>query len=159
MKWPQIPWTERLLLSLFTRLRDFTCHRNGTVNRRLLPFLDLYTAANPNPVEGVCTSDVTIDSSCNLYVRMFVPSDPSIQGRSIPVIVYFHGGGFSFFSASSPPYDALCRRISREICAVVVSVNYRLAPEHKYPAAYDDGSISRSNIVAAIFWWRGENRI
>lgn len=62
-----------------------------------------------------------------------------MTGRPIPVIVYFHGGGFSFFSASSPPYDALCRRISREICAVVVSVNYRLAPEHKYPAAYDDG--------------------
>jgi acetyl esterase/lipase len=61
-----------------------------------------------------------------------------IAGKLIPVIVYFHGGGFSFYSASSPAYDTLCRQISHETCAVVVSVNYRLAPEHKYPAAYDD---------------------
>lgn len=36
-------------------------------------------------------------------------------------------------------YDAVCRRFAREVSAVVVSVNYRLAPEHRYPAQYDDG--------------------
>lgn len=36
-------------------------------------------------------------------------------------------------------YDAVCRRFSRKIGAVVVSVDYRLSPEHRYPAPYDDG--------------------
>jgi hypothetical protein len=80
MKWPQMPWTDRLLLSLFPRLHDLMLGRNGTVNRRLLPFFYSHTASNPKPIAGVCTFDVTIDSSRNLYVRVFVPSDPSIQG-------------------------------------------------------------------------------
>ena len=57
----------------------------------------------------------------------------------LPVLVYFHGGGFALLSAASAPYDAMCRRFCRELGAVVVSVNYRLAPEHRCPAAYDDG--------------------
>ncbi|KAJ3688597.1 hypothetical protein LUZ61_017761 [Rhynchospora tenuis] len=133
----KLPWKVRLLLSL-SGLHSMTRRRDGTVNRRLLSLLDSNVAANPKPVSGVCTSDFTIDSSRNLYARVFVPSDPSIQARLIPIIVFFHGGGFSFYSPSSKPYDTLCRRISRETSAVVVSVNYRLAPEHKYPAAYDD---------------------
>ncbi|KAJ4805367.1 alpha/beta-Hydrolases superfamily protein [Rhynchospora pubera] len=134
----KMPWKDRLLLSL-AGLDSLARRRNGTVNRRLFSLLmDPYVAANPKPASGVCTSDFTIDSSRNLYVRVFASSDPSIQGKLIPVIVLFHGGGFSFYSPSSKPYDTLCRRISRETSAVVVSVNYRLAPEHKYPAAYDD---------------------
>lgn len=83
----------------------------------------------------------------NMSVRQFNGQEAIIlklfiflwtAGKLIPVIVYFHGGGFSFFSASSPEYDSLCRQISCETRAVVISVNYRLAPEHKYPAAYDD---------------------
>lgn len=80
MKWPQMPWTDRLLLSVFCRLHDLPRCRDGTVNRRLLPLFYSCTAANPNPVSGVCTFDLTIDSSRNMYARVFVPSDPSIQG-------------------------------------------------------------------------------
>jgi acetyl esterase/lipase len=39
----------------------------------------------------------------------------------------------------SPLYDAVCRRFCQKIGAVVVSVDYRLSPEHRYPAPYDDG--------------------
>ncbi|RLM61389.1 hypothetical protein C2845_PM14G14610 [Panicum miliaceum] len=45
----------------------------------------------------------------------------------------------SALSAASRPYDALCRRLCRELGAVVVSVDYRLAPRQRFPAAYDDG--------------------
>jgi acetyl esterase len=55
---------------------------------------------------------------------------------SQPVIVYFHGGGFVIGNLDS--HDGTCRRLSHGIGCTVVSVDYRLAPEHVYPAAVDD---------------------
>jgi acetyl esterase len=53
-----------------------------------------------------------------------------------PVIVYFHGGGFVVGNLDS--HDGTCRRLCHAIGCTVVSVDYRLAPEHLYPAAVDD---------------------
>jgi acetyl esterase len=50
--------------------------------------------------------------------------------------VYFHGGGWTICSVDT--HDGACRRLANEVGAVVVSVDYRLAPEHKYPAAAED---------------------
>lgn len=55
------------------------------------------------------------------------------------MIVFFHGGGFAYLSPDNKSYDAVCRRFARSVPAVVVSVDYRLAPEYRYPAQYDDG--------------------
>ncbi len=54
-----------------------------------------------------------------------------------PVVVHLHGGGWVVGSPST--YDLLVRRLAVDACAVVVDVDYRLAPEHPYPAALDDG--------------------
>lgn len=54
----------------------------------------------------------------------------------LPVIVYYHGGGWVV--ANSQVYDASTRALAREAGAVVVSVDYRLAPEAKFPAQHDD---------------------
>ncbi|MQL78002.1 hypothetical protein Taro_010416 [Colocasia esculenta] len=51
----------------------------------------------------------------------------------------YDDGGFSLFSPSSKLYDDVCRWFCREVPAAVVSVNYRLSPEHRCPATYDDG--------------------
>lgn len=53
-----------------------------------------------------------------------------------PVLVYFHGGGFTIGSIAS--HDILCRELSRLTPCAVVSVDYRLAPEYKFPVAFDD---------------------
>jgi len=53
-----------------------------------------------------------------------------------PGIVYYHGGGWTICGLDT--HDGGCRRLANEIGAVVVSVDYRLAPEHKHPAAADD---------------------
>lgn len=53
-----------------------------------------------------------------------------------PVLVYAHGGGWTLLSVES--CDALCRRICLQSRCTVVSVDYRLAPEHPFPAAFDD---------------------
>ena len=54
----------------------------------------------------------------------------------LPVLVYFHGGGYTIGSLQS--HDCVCRALCVEAACIVISVDYRLAPEHKYPAAVDD---------------------
>ena len=60
-------------------------------------------------------------------------------------IVFLHGGGFVFGDLDT--HDGLCRRLARASGLTVVAVEYRLAPEHPYPAALDDG-------LAAVAWVR-----
>jgi acetyl esterase len=65
-------------------------------------------------------------------VRLYA-SEP---GGLRPALVYFHGGGWVLGNLDM--YDAVCRALAKESGAVVISVDYRLAPEHKFPAAVDD---------------------
>jgi acetyl esterase len=60
----------------------------------------------------------------------------SSQTDRLPVLVYFHGGGW--VGGNLDTHDGLCRAIANASDCAVVSVDYRLAPEHKYPAAADD---------------------
>ncbi|HZV22299.1 MAG TPA: alpha/beta hydrolase, partial [Luteimonas sp.] len=53
-----------------------------------------------------------------------------------PLLIYFHGGGFTIGSVAS--HDILCRELSRLAPCAVVSVDYRMAPEYKFPVAFDD---------------------
>lgn len=62
---------------------------------------------------------------------------PSADRAPRPGVVYFHGGGFVICDLDT--HDGACRRLANEIGAVVVSVDYRLAPEHRCPAAAEDG--------------------
>ncbi|KAI4321172.1 hypothetical protein MLD38_034588 [Melastoma candidum] len=61
------------------------------------------------------------------------------KGRKLPVMVQFHGGGWVSGSADSVANDFFCRRMVKLLDVVVLAVGYRLAPESKYPAAFDDG--------------------
>ncbi|WP_163506053.1 alpha/beta hydrolase [Fodinicola acaciae] len=79
------------------------------------------------------------DIAADVPVRVYTPS-----GRdSLPGLLYFHGGGF--VTGSLDTVDATAVRIAAGADVVVVSVDYRLAPEHPYPAAVDDG-------YAALEW-------
>ncbi|XP_027357312.1 probable carboxylesterase 18 [Abrus precatorius] len=137
---PTLPWNVRFSLSVLSAVSDFCRRSNGTINRRLFNVVDRKLPPNANPVNGVISSDVTVDATRNLWFRCFVPSSAiSSAAASLPVVVFFHGGAFAFMSAASIPYDALCRIFCSSYNAVVISVNYRLSPEHRLPSQYDDG--------------------
>ena len=67
-----------------------------------------------------------------LPVRIYTPTGAG----PFPVIVYFHGGGWVI--ATNDTYDGSARALTNSVGAVLVSVEYRKAPEHKFPAAHDD---------------------
>jgi len=83
--------------------------------------------------EQIATEDRTIPGPAgDIPVRVYTPAGDG----SKPVIVYFHGGGWVI--GDLDVCDNPVRRIANRTGAVVVSVDYRLAPEHVYPAAFDD---------------------
>ncbi|XP_004512637.1 probable carboxylesterase 18 [Cicer arietinum] len=136
---PLLPWKIRFAMSILSAITYTTRRTNGTINRRLLNLIDLKIPPKANPINGVTSSDVVVDPTRNLWFRLFTPSSNSVVTASLPVILFFHGGGFAFMSPSSITYDTLCRLLCRSLNAIVISVNYRLAPEYRFPTQYDDG--------------------
>lgn len=69
----------------------------------------------------------------------YLPDFTAENNKKLPIILHFHGGGFVTGSKDSASTDCFCRRMATLCDAVVIAVGYRLAPEHKYPAAFNDG--------------------
>ncbi|XP_010246597.1 PREDICTED: probable carboxylesterase 18 [Nelumbo nucifera] len=135
-----LSWMTRFVLYVVTAVSHFACRPDGTINRRLLTFFDPKVFPYGKPLKGVRTADISVDPARNLWFRLFIPTEsPHHTSLPLPVIVFFHGGGFAFQSADSIGFEIFCRRMARSISAIVVSVNYRLSPEHRFPAQYDDG--------------------
>ena len=84
-------------------------------------------------VPGVTSLDQTLPGPAGqLPVRIYTPAGAG----PFPIVVYFHGGGWVI--ADKNVYDAGARGLAKEANAVVVSVDYRLAPEARFPAQHDD---------------------
>ena len=79
-------------------------------------------------------------------LRLYRPAGTSGSER-LPVLVYFHGGGWTIGDLDT--HDVLCRQLAQASGAAVVSVDYRLGPEQRFPAAVDD-------CVAATRWVRAQ---
>ncbi|CAN4121881.1 unnamed protein product [Withania somnifera] len=112
------------------------------------------------PLElGVTSSDVVIDRYTNIWARLYVPKT-LCQGNKLPLLIYFHGGGFCVGSASWICYHEFLAKLASIANCVIMSVNYRLAPENRLPAAYDDGIktiawIRQKVLIGANedYWW------
>ena len=95
-------------------------------------------------VPGVTSRDRTIPGAAGpLPARIFMPDGPG----PFPVIVYFHGGGWVL--ADKDTYDAGARGLAAQADAVVLSVDYRRAPEARFPAAWND--------ALAAYRWAANN--
>ncbi|KAL3830964.1 hypothetical protein ACJIZ3_019766 [Penstemon smallii] len=98
------------------------------------------------PELGITCKDMIIDNYTNLWARLYVPNATQL-GKVLPLLVYFHGGGFCVGSASWICYHEFLAKLASKANCIIVSVNYRLAPENPLPAAYEDG-------VKAVIWTR-----
>ncbi|RYQ93978.1 carboxylesterase 1 [Arachis ipaensis] len=113
------------------------------------------TPPSPDPTLPipVLSKDLTIDQSNHTWARIYLPRqalNTPPNHPNLPLIVFYHGGGFIFYHANSTYFHDFCVRMANATQSVVVSVDYRLAPEHRLPAAYEDS-------VQALHWIRASN--
>lgn len=98
------------------------------------------------PDPSVTTQDMPYGSNPKQFVRIYKPAGSVAGGAPMPVIVYYHGGGWVI--ADVDTYDAAPRLMAKQLNAVVMSVEYRLAPEAKFPAQHDDAAAAYRWVLA-----------
>jgi acetyl esterase len=86
---------------------------------------------DPEPVASIVDGHIALDGRV-LATRMYVP----LRDEGKAMVLYFHGG--SFIMGDLETHDALCRRLSADTGMRFLAVDYRLAPEHQFPAGVDD---------------------
>lgn len=128
---------------------------DGSLNRPSMPTVAPSSSepdsSDPNPPRAH-SKDIPLNPTKKTYIRAFLPGDAMTVARpKLPVLIYFHGGGFIVASAASTTMHEACERMAAEIKVLVLSVEYRLAPEHRLPAAYDDS-------MEALEWLREQGR-
>ncbi|KQY54268.1 alpha/beta hydrolase [Nocardioides sp. Root140] len=124
---PEIDDMLALLNAGFPRVEEMTgAQARAAVAARRQPVTNLDDVASAD--------DVSIEAAHGqIPARVYRPHGNSADR---PVVVFFHGGGFVFCDLDT--HDGFCRAMARGTDAVVVSVDYRLAPEHRAPAAAED---------------------
>ncbi|KAJ7545333.1 hypothetical protein O6H91_09G115600 [Diphasiastrum complanatum] len=141
--------------NLVAELRGVRLYGNGKITRTSTPLLPT-VPAHDHSVQGVtvASKDVDLDKQKGTWMRIYLPQNPTTSlslhhSNKLPVIVYFHGGGFCFLSAATAAFDHVCAQMAAKLGVIVVSVDYRLAPEHRLPAAFDD-------CFAALQWLQAQ---
>lgn len=113
--------------------------KNHTPTDAVMALVQEHNVPMPAPMVDTTGKDIPVKGG-NIHLRIYTPK--TVAG-SFPVIVYYHGGGFVI--ADLDVYDASAKGLAEQTGAVVVSVAYRLAPEHKFPTAHEDA-------YAAYLW-------
>jgi acetyl esterase len=105
-------------------------------------FIETRPASTPQPPAIGVVRNLSADG---IPVRVYRPAGVPDATR-LPVLVFFHGGGWVIGDLDT--HDTLCRQLTAEAGISVVAVDYRLAPEHKFPAAADDAWAATKWVVA-----------
>ena len=92
--------------------------------------------------------DFTLKGSLgSITVRKYSDENSdTIINRKQPLIIYFHGGGFVMGDLES--HDLVCRHLCKQTNATIIAVDYKLAPEHKFPAAITDTIDAITEIIS-----------
>lgn len=98
-----------------------------------------------NPEVAISHKILPVGPEEGVLVRIYTPTISNDQEQELPVIVYYHGGGWVI--ADLDTYEASALALSKLTSAIVVSVAYRQAPEHKFPAAHEDSFAAYKWIV------------
>ena len=131
----------RALINLIVQLKVPPMHTLTPADARRM-YRDRRAYTQPEPPSVAEVLDLHTDGG--LPLRLYRPHAP--QGSdALPALLYFHGGGWTIGDLDT--HDVLCRQLCAAAGVVVVAVDYRLGPEHRFPAAVDD-------CVAATRWVR-----
>jgi acetyl esterase len=107
-------------------------------------YLQARLVTNPEPPELKSIQPLAIPSPAGpIPARLYTPTKLRSDNGLAPCLVFFHGGGWVIGDLNT--HDVACRKLADEGQLMVISVDYRLAPEHKFPAAVDDA-------IAATKW-------
>ncbi len=115
-----------------------------TVAERRLGLAELMKLAGPEAVVGGIEDRTLPGPAGPLAVRIYTPPDARL--KILPGLVYFHGGGL--VAGTVATHDSIGRALANSGACRVVSVEYRLAPEHPFPAALDDALAAVTHIGA-----------
>ncbi|KAH7659669.1 Carboxylesterase protein [Dioscorea alata] len=123
---------------------NITRNSDGTLDRSS----SLASLTTPN---SSLSKDLPLNPSLHTSIRIFHPNRDPNPNSPLPIILFFHGGGFILFSSSSTFFHNSCTILATQIPALIISVDYRLAPEHRLPAAYDDA-------IDALLWLKSQSQ-
>lgn len=91
----------------------------------------------------------------DIVLRIYTPREVK-PAEKLPVLVWYHGGGFVIGSLDT--HDSACRMLANRADCIVVSVDYRLAPEHKFPAAVEDSEAALKWVALHATEFDGDSR-
>ncbi|KAK9715924.1 hypothetical protein RND81_06G199000 [Saponaria officinalis] len=122
-------------------------YNDGSIYRARESEIDFkkYQIDNDNILGDGCRvewEDCIYDETHRLYLRVYRPwstSNNVKDGNKMPILYYIHGGGFCLGSRTWPNCHNYCLCLSSQLQVVVIAPDYRLAPEHRLPAAIEDG--------------------
>jgi len=114
------------------QLTAVQARKNHTPTDAVKDLMKEYNIAAPVMKVDTMGKEIPVNGG-NVHIRVYAPQGAT---GSLPVIVYYHGGGFVI--ANIDVYDSSAKALSEQVGAVVVSVAYRLAPEHRFPTAHND---------------------
>jgi len=106
--------------------------KNRTPATAVMDLIKEHNIVVPVPKVDTAGKEIPIKAG-TIHARIYTPQTGD---SSYPVIVYYHGGGWVI--ADLDTYDASAKGLSEQVNAIVVSVEYRKGPEHKFPAAHED---------------------
>lgn len=106
-----------------------------------------------DPHAGLSVSNSHFADMGNLRLRYYTP-EKAAKDSNLPVVVYYRGGGWVI--ADLDTYDPSASAIARKANALVVSVDYPMAPEHKFPAAHDEAIEAYKYILKNAKGWGGD---
>ncbi|KAK8952238.1 putative carboxylesterase 2 [Platanthera zijinensis] len=124
-------------------------YRGGRVERF---FPDNYIPASLDLITGVNSKDCVINPTTGLSARLYLPASVGADEK-LPILVYYHGGGFCVMSAFCSLYHDFLNSLAAKAKVIALSVEYRLAPENPIPAAYDDSWEAIDFVTAGAEPW------